>query len=181
MEEKMSTTEEARTCPCGRPVSTALTQGGRLDDEGRYCAEHKRAVAADDTYGEWLEAHETMRKGLGEAIDDPDDSPQNEMARNAMERIKRECARWAGELEIAGWMAEEREGFFVGERRLSPEEAEEGGRLLKRADRLEDAIEAVYKAPGLDESELWAILAVLYEAHDQASEEISRFRGESPA
>jgi len=177
----MSTTEEERTCPCGRPVSTALTEGGRLDDEDRYCAEHKRVQAGDDTYGEWLEAHEAVRKGLGEAIDDPDDTPLNEIARNTMERIKRECARWRGELEIAEWMAKEREGFFVGERRLGPEEAEEGGRLLKRADRLEDAIGAVYKAPGLDESDLWAILATLYEVHDQASEELSRFRGESPA
>jgi hypothetical protein len=98
-----------------------------------------------------------------------------------MERIKRECARWRGKLEIAKEMAEEREDFSVGGRRLSPEEAERGSRLLRRADRLEDAIEAVYKAPGLDEDERWAILAALYEAHDQASEELSRFRAGIPA
>jgi hypothetical protein len=178
---EITTIGEGATCPCGRPVSTALVEGGRLDDEDRYCAEHKREVAADATYVEWLEAHEAMRKGLGEAIDDPDDTPLNEIARNTMGRIKRECARWRGKLEIAKEMAEEREGFFVAGRRLSPEEAERGSRLLRRADRLEDAIEAVYKAPGLDEDERWAILAALYEAHDQASEELSRFRAGIPA
>jgi hypothetical protein len=178
----MSTTAEERTCPCGRPVSTALTVGGCLDDEDRYCAEHKRAVAADYTSGEWLEAHEAMRKGLGEAIDDEDDAPLNEIARNTMERIKRECARWSGELEIAGWMAgREAEDLFAVGRRLGPGEAERGGRLLTRGDRLEDAIEAVYEAPSLDERDRWAILAVLYEVEDETSEELKRFRGESPA
>jgi hypothetical protein len=99
-----------------------------------------------------------------------------------MGRIKRECARWRGELEIAGLMAEDRpEGFSIEGVPITAEKAEEGERLLKRADRLEDAIEAVYQAPGLDESERWAILAVLYEVNDEASEELSRFRGGLPA
>jgi hypothetical protein len=48
---------------------------------------------------------------------------------------------------------------------------------------LEDAIDALYKTqtPALKESDRWAILAVLYEVEDEASEELRRFRGEQPA
>jgi hypothetical protein len=172
-----TTTEEPTTCSCGRPAVYDPFSG-----ETRYCAEHKRAVFADGIYVDWLQAHETMRERLGEVLDSEDDAPLNEVLRGAMNRIKRECARWAGELEIAGLMAEDRpEGFSVEGVPITVEKAEEGERLLKRADRLEDAIEAVYQAPGLDESERWAILAVLYEVNDEASEELSRFRGGLPA
>ena len=171
-----STTEQAPTCSCGRPAVYDPFSG-----ETRYCAEHKRVVAPDEVYSDWLEAHEAMREALGPAIDDEDDAPLNEIARRAMDEIKHKCAHWRGELEIAEWIAERGpEGFSVRGRQISAEQAEEGGRLLRRSDRLSDAIDVVYGAPGVKENERWAILAALYELDKQTSEELSRFRGEYP-
>jgi hypothetical protein len=169
----MSTTiEERTTCSCGRPAVYDPLSG-----ETRYCEEHKRVVFADEVYGDWLEAHEAMREALGPAIDDEDDSPLNEIARTAMDEIKRQCAHWRGELEIADWIAKRGpEGFSVRGRRLSPEEAEVGGRHLRRSDHLHDAIDVVYKAPGIDESERWAMLSALYEVKEQVDGELERFR-----
>ena len=123
----VTTIGEADTCSCGRPAVYDPFSG-----ETRYCEEHKRVVFADEVYGDCLQAHEAMREALGSAIDDEDDAPLNEIARRAMEEIKRKCAHWRGELEIATWLAEHRkpEGFFVCGRRLGPEEAEKAARLL---------------------------------------------------
>jgi hypothetical protein len=173
----MSTATEETTCRCGRPAVH-----DPWEDEARYRAEHQRVVTADDIYGDWLRAHEEMRERFGEVLDSEDDGPLEETVRVTMEKIKRECAHWRGELEIAEWLAKPRpEGFSIEETPITTEQAEVGHRILKRADRFEDAIDAIYKAPGLAEGERWAILAALYEAQDQASEELSRFRGDPPA
>jgi hypothetical protein len=173
-----TTREEPTTCRCGRPAVYDPFSG-----ETRYCAEHKRVVFADEIYVEWLRAHETTREGLGEAIDSEDDAPLNEVLRGAMGRIKRECAHWRGELEIAEWMAEHApEGFLVAGRRLSAEQAEVAARLLRRSDRLGEAVSAFYKATSdLDEGERWAMLAALYEVKDQVEEDLERIRGGIPA
>jgi len=176
----MSTTiEETTTCGCGRPAVHDPLRG-----ETRYWAEHKRVVFADEIYGEWLRAREAMREALGPALDSEEDGALQETARRAMKEIKRQCAHWRSELEIAGWIAErEADGFFVRGRRLSPEEAEVGGRLLRRSDHLGEAISTLYKATsGLNEGERWAMLSALYEVKDQVDEELEHFRaGISPA
>jgi hypothetical protein len=74
-------------------------------------------------------------------------APLYDTAGRAMDEIKRKCAHWRAELEIADWAAErELEGASVRGRRLSPEQAEVGGRLLRRSDRLGEAISTFYKA-----------------------------------
>ena len=171
----MSTTTEERTCGCGRPVAP-----DPWENAPRFCAEHQKVFYADEIYGEWLRAHDTMRERLGDVLDSEDDGPLTEPARQMMEDIKRECARWAANVEAASWMAEQEE-LLVGDRRITPEEAESAHRTLTRAGRLQDAIGVVYKAPELDEGQRWATLAALYEAQDEVSEELARFRGEKPA
>jgi hypothetical protein len=67
----MSTTAEERTtCSCVRAAVHDPLRG-----ETRYCAENKRDVFADEIYGDWLAAHETMRETLGEVLDSEEDGP----------------------------------------------------------------------------------------------------------
>jgi hypothetical protein len=61
-------------------------------------------------------------------------APLYDTAGRTMDEIKRKCAHWRAELEIAEWAAKrELEGASVRGRRLSPEQAEVGGRLLRRS------------------------------------------------
>jgi hypothetical protein len=138
-----TTTEDRATCSCGRPAVYDPLEG-----ETRYCEQHNRVVFADEVYGDCLQAHEAMREALGSAIDSEDDAPLNEIARRAVGELKRKCAHWRGELEIAEWIAEHREpeGFYVRGRRLGLEEAEKAARLLRRSDRLGEAISIFYEA-----------------------------------
>lgn len=176
-ENTSTTTEETTTCKvgaCEGPVVTNL-----WDDEDRYCEAHQRVVDADEIYGDWLRAHDTRREQLASYLDKEDPGTLEEIFAQAMNQIKRECARW---------MAEHEE-FQVGDRRITPEKAESAHRTLTRSDRLGEAIEVVYRADlpeglckaDLAEGKRWAILAALYEAKDEADEELARFRGEQPA
>jgi hypothetical protein len=172
MEESMTETtrEERPTCSCGRPAVH-----DPWEDEARYCAEHQRVVVADEIYGDWLEAHEAMREKFGEVLASGYGSALQDVVDTAMANIRRQCAHWRGELEIAEWMAEHSpDGGFAETHCLSPEEAERVGRLLKRSDRLEEAIDALSEAPGIEESKRWAMLAALYEVRKQANEGFKR-------
>jgi hypothetical protein len=165
-----TTTREETTCRCGRPAVH-----DPWEDEARYCAEHQRVVTADEIYGDWFEAHEAMREKFGEVLASGYGCALQDVVDTAMAHIRRQCAHWRGELEIAEWMAEQSpDGGFADTHCLSPEEAERVGRLLKRSDRLEEAIDALSEAPGIKESKRWAMLAALYEVRDQANEEFKR-------
>jgi hypothetical protein len=130
---------------------------------------HQRAVDADEIYGDWLRAHDAMRESLASFLDTENPGTLEEIVACAMERLERECARSMGNLEAATWMAEhEPEGFFHKDYSIAPEEAESVHRTLNRSDRLGEAIEVVYRAPGLAEGKRWTILTALYEAKDQA-------------
>jgi hypothetical protein len=173
-EENMSTTtrEERPTCSCGRPAVHDPWEG-----EARYCAEHQRVIVASEIYGDWLDAHEAIREKFGEVLTSAYGSALQDVLDTAMEKIRRQCAHWRGELEIAELMAEHGpDGGFGEARSLSPEEAERVGRFLTRSDRLEEAIDALSEAPGINESKRWAMLAALYEVKDQADEEFKRAR-----
>lgn len=146
------------------------------------CAEHQRVIATDEVYDDWLRAYEEMRSRLGDVLSSNYDSALQSVAYTAMGKIRRQCAYWRGELEIAEWMAEsEARTEELSLRGLSLEEAARGHRLLRRTDRLQEAIGALSEAPGIDESGRWAMLAALYEAKDQAEEELERFRSGQPA
>jgi hypothetical protein len=125
-----------------------------------------------------------MREGLGSYLDDEDPGILEETISLAMEKIKRECARWMGNLDAATWIArhtvEEPEGFTVEGHSITPEEAERVHRLITRADRLADAARIVYETK-TNETDRWSILNALYEAHEKAEEETDRFRSGSPA
>jgi hypothetical protein len=153
-----------------------------LSGETRYCEEHKRVVFADEVYGDWLEAHEAMREALGPVLDSEEDGLLHDTVYRAMSEIKRGCAHWRAELEIAEWAAvRDPERFFLAGRRISSEQAEVGARLLRRSDRLGEAISIFYKATGeLPEGDRWAMLSALYEVKDQVDAELERFRTGTP-
>jgi hypothetical protein len=173
-----TTTEERTTCSCGRPAVYDPFSG-----ETRYCEQHKRVVFADEIYGHCLQAHEAMREAFGPVLDSEEDGPLYDTVGRAMSEIKRKCAHWRGELEVAEWLAEHREpeGFFIRGRRLGLEEAEKAARLLRRSDRLGEAISIFYKATEeVPEGARWAMLSALYEVKDQVDAELERFRGDIP-
>jgi hypothetical protein len=86
-------------------------------------------------------------------------------------------------VEVMALLAEHREpeGFFIRGRRLGLEEAEKAARLLRRSDRLGEAISIFYKATEeVPEGARWAMLSALYEVKDQVDAELERFRGDIP-